>query len=328
MTQPTPFEPILHKKERIALYDTKEPLTAIWNDFYKKHISTFWTAQEIDLGDDRNDWEKLTPDEQYYIEMVLGFFAASDFIVNENLETGFIELIKLKELQMYYRFQAMMEDIHSTVYADMINALVKNNDRREELFNAVVKIPIVKKKADWAREYIQSAQSNEVETFVTRLVVFSVVEGIFFSGSFCAIFWLKKRGLMPGLCFSNELISRDEGLHRDAACYIYKEMIENKLPEERVLDIVRDGVEIEKEFVTDALPVDLIGMNSKLMCEYIEYVADHLLNNLLGRKYYNTPNPFPWMTLISLEVKNNFFENRGSNYAKAETGDVCFDADF
>lgn len=321
------YEPIIHQKERLALYPILH--TDIWN-FYKKHMSAFWTSTEIDYSDDMKDWEKLSNDERYYIEMVLGFFAGSDFIVNEHLCTNFIEKIKILELQIYYRFQAMMEDIHSNTYADLINAYVKNNDRKEELFNAVQSIECIKKKAEWAKKYIYNSDENENEsnTFIRRMVVFSVVEGVFFSGSFCAIFWLKKRGLMPGLTFSNELISRDEGLHRDMACHIYKNHIVNKLNEDEIINIVKDGVDIEKEFVTTALPVELLGMNSLLMREYIEFVADHLLYNLIGKKYYNTQNPFPWMTLISLESKGNFFETRVNAYAKGEIGEIIFDSDF
>ena len=239
---------------------------------------------------------------------------------------NFISRITLPELQMYYRFQAMIEDIHSLTYSNMINALVKDEKRRNELFSAVDNIPVVSKKAEWARKYIIETD-DEVDDFINRLIAFSVVEGVFFSGSFCAIFWLKKRGIMNGLTNSNELISRDEGLHRDVACYIYKNMIVNKKTKKQVIDIVKDGVEIEKEFVTESLPVDLIGMNSKLMCKYIEYVADHLLYNLIGEKYYNTENPFEWMNLISMEEKTNFFEIRPTAYSRADYDEISFDAD-
>jgi len=311
----------------LALYPIENQ--NIWK-FYKNHISTFWTAEEVDLAEDVIDWNnKLTDQERYYLEMILGFFAMSDFIVNENLAKNFISQITTKELQMYYRFQMMMEDIHSTVYADMINTFVKDKARRTELFSAVKTIPVVKKKADWAKKFIYEKTENDpVDQFVTRLIVFAVVEGIFFSGSFCSIFWVKKRGLLPGLTFSNELISVDEGMHRDVACYLYREHIANKLPESRIIQIVDEGVQLEKEFVKEALPVELIGMNSALMCEYIEFVADHLLFNLIGKKYYNATNPFPWMTLISLETKTNFFEKRVSAYAKATNGVVSFDHEF
>ena len=321
-----PHEPILHDDERVSLYPLQR--TDIW-DFYKKHQSTFWTAEEIDLSDDLNDWNKLSKDEKYFIEMTLGFFAASDLIVNEHLSHDFIEKITLLELQFYYRFQGMMEDIHSQTYADMINAYVKDEDRKDELFNAVKRIPCVQQKGDWARKHIYAVESgDEVKRWVTRLVVFAAIEGIFFSGSFCSIFWLKKRGLMPGLTFSNELISRDEGLHRDVACYVYKNLIQNKLEESEVLAIITEAVEMEKEFVTKSLPVDLIGMNARLMCQYIEYVADHLLINLIGKTHYKVKNPFDWMVLISLDGKTNFFEKRVSSYARAEVSEICFNKEF
>lgn len=322
----TIYEPILHDEERLSVYPLKRP--DIW-DFYQKHKSAFWTAEEIDLADDLNDWNKLKQDEKYFIEMTLGFFAASDLIVNEHLSHDFIEKLTLLELQIYYRFQAMMEDIHSTTYADMINAYVVDPKRKNELFNAVKEIPCVQKKGDWAKKYIYSgSDDNEVKRWVRRLVVFSAVEGIFFSGSFCSIFWLKKRGLMPGLTFSNELISRDEGMHRDTACYVYKHLIENKLDENEVIQIIAEAVDIEKEFVTKSLPVDLIGMNSRLMCEYIEYVADHLLLNLIGKKHYNVNNPFDWMVLISMQGKTNFFERRVADYSRAEVSEISFDQNF
>jgi ribonucleoside-diphosphate reductase beta chain len=317
------YEPIIHDKERVNFYPIKEKNIM---DFYNLHRSSFWTEQEIDMTDDVKDWNSLSNDERYYIEMVLSFFASSDFIVNQHLHNNFISRITLPELQIYYRFQAMMEDIHSLTYSNMINALVSDENRKSELFSAVVNIPVVSKKADWARKYILETD-DEVDDFINRLIAFSVVEGVFFSGSFCAIFWLKKRGIMNGLTNSNELISRDEGLHRDVACYIYKNMIVNKKTKKQVIDIVKDGVEIEKEFVTESLPVDLIGMNSKLMCKYIEYVADHLLYNLIGEKYYNTENPFEWMNLISMEEKTNFFEIRPTAYSRADYDDISFDAD-
>jgi len=317
------FEPIIHEEERIDFYPIKYP--EIMN-FYKNHRSSIWTEKEIDMNDDILDFDKLSEDEKFYIEMVLGFFASSDMIVNEHINTNFIERIKIPELKMYYRFQGAMEDIHTLTYNDMINSLVRNPDRKKELFSAVEKIPIIKKKAEWARKYIISTD-NDVEDFINRLIAFCVVEGIFFSGSFCAIFWLKKRGIMHGLTNSNELISRDEGLHRDVACWVYKNLIKNKFTKEKVFSIVRDGVELEKEFVSESLPVNLIGMNSTLMCQYIEYVADHLLMNLIGEKLYNVENPFEWMNLISIEEKTNFFEIRPTAYAKAEYDGISFDED-
>jgi ribonucleoside-diphosphate reductase beta chain len=319
------YEPILHDDERVSLYPLQRQ--DIW-ELYQNHKSTFWTAEEIDLSDDLNDWKKLTKQEKYFIEMTLGFFAASDLIVNEHLSHDFIEKITLLELQIYYRFQAMMEDIHSNTYADMINAYVNDENRKDELFNSVKRIPCVQKKGQWAQKHIHSVENDEVKRWVTRLVVFAAVEGIFFSGSFCSIFWLKKRGLMPGLTFSNELISRDEGLHRDVACYVYKHLIQNKLEEEEVIAIISEAVDMEKEFVTKSLPVDIIGMNSRLMCQYIEYVADHLLVNLIGRRVYNVKNPFDWMVLISMQGKTNFFEKRVSEYSRAEVSEIRFDLPF
>jgi ribonucleoside-diphosphate reductase beta chain len=319
------FEPIIHSKPRISLYPIEFP--DIFK-FYKNHESTFWTAGEIDYSEDTKHWDKLTNDEKYYIEMVLGFFAGSDFIVNEHIATNFVDKMKYLELNFYYDFQKMIENIHSNTYADLINTLVKNTKRKLELQEAVIKIPAVQKKAEWAKNYIYKNTGDEVETFVRRLIAFACVEGIFFSGSFCAIFWLKKRGLMPGLTFSNELISRDEGLHRDVACHIYKNHIIHKLEEKEVINIIRDAVKIEQEFVSDSLPVNLIGMNSELMCQYIEYVADHLLVNLIGYRSFNKENPFDWMALISLENKQNFFEGRVSNYSKGEIGEINFDESF
>lgn len=319
------FEPIIHSQQRLSLYPLEFP--DIFK-FYKNHESTFWTSGEIDYSEDIKHWETLSNDEKHYVEMVLGFFAGSDFIVNEHIATNFVDKMKYLELNFYYDFQKMIENIHSNTYADLINTLVKDMKRKAELQEAVVKIPAVQKKAEWAKNYIYKNTGDEVETFVRRLIAFSCVEGIFFSGSFCAIFWLKKRGLMPGLTFSNELISRDEGLHRDVACYLYKNHIVHKLDESEVINIVRDAVKIEQEFVSDSLPVNLIGMNSNLMCQYIEYVADHLLTNLIGYRYFNKKNPFDWMTLISLENKQNFFEGRVSNYSKGEVGEINFDESF
>lgn len=323
-----PHEPILEDPERMALYPIQD--MEVWT-FYQNHISTFWTAREIDLSSDVTEWdEKLTDNERSYVEMVLAFFSMSDFIVNENLSIRTPAITHL-ELQMFYRFQQMMEDIHSTVYADFIQTLVQDPLRREHLFHAVKTTPSITKKAKWARDAIcdenkQTVSLNDrsihINQFVRQLVVFAVVEGIFFSGSFCAIFWLRKRGLMPGLTFANELIARDEGLHRDLACHVYKRLIVNKLDEQEVINIVQQGVNLEKEFVCESLPVELIGMNSTMMCQYIEYVADHLFLNLIGKQVYNTPNPFPWVLVSSLESKSNFFETRVAGYAKADLHDT------
>ena len=319
------YEPIIHSEKR----ESFQPIvhTDLW-EFYEKHESTFWTRREIDYTEDLKDWNKLTSDEKYYIETVLAFFASSDLIVNNHIMTNFLNKIQYLELEMYYTFQAMMENIHSQTYADQIEALIRDPVRKDEVRNAVNTIDTVRKKAEWANKYINDTVHGEIEAFVRRLVAFSVVEGIFFSGSFCAIFWFKKRGLLPGLCFANELISRDEGLHRDVACYIYKNHIVHKLPESEVIDIVTDGVKIEHEFIKESLPVRLIGMDSDQMCKYIEYVADHLLVNLIGKKHYKTKNPFDWMSLISMQVKTNFFEGRVSQYSKADvTGEVDFDTE-
>ena len=244
---------------------------------------------------------------------MLAFFSNSDFIVNENLASNFASQITIPEIKFFYNFQLMMEDIHSEMYSQLIDVYIKDDTLKDTLLNSVEKVPIIKKKAEWAKKWIKNG------TFVERLIAFAIVEGIFFSGSFCAIFWLKKRGLMPGLTISNEFISRDEGLHRDFACYLYKNYIEDKLEEKKLIQIIEEAVKLEQEFVSDSLPVSLIGMNSKLMCEYIEYVADHLLLNLIGKRNYNTENPFDWMTLISLQGKTNFFEHRVSSYAKTSS---------
>lgn len=282
----------------------------IW-EFYKKAEASFWTAEEVDLSHDGKDWENLNPGERHFISHVLAFFAASDGIVNENLAVDFISNVQYAEAKCFYGFQIMIENIHAEMYSLLIDTYIKDPTERNKMLNAVDTIDCVHKKAAWAMRWIEEG------TFVERLIAFAAVEGIFFSGSFCSIFWMKKRGLMPGLTFSNELISRDEGLHRDFAVLLYNEHIKNKLPEERVYSIVKDAVEIEKEFVTDALPVSLIGMNANLMCQYIEFVADHLLESLKLKKVYNSSNPFDFMDMISLQGKTNFFEKRVGEYQKA-----------
>lgn len=294
-------------KNRFVLFPIK--YHSIW-EMYKKAEASFWTAEEIDLSHDLKDWEKLNDGERHFITHVLAFFAASDGIVNENLAVNFMREVQIPEARCFYGFQAMIENIHSETYSLLIDTYIKDPEERERLFKAIETVPCVQKKAKWALQWISS------ESFVERLIAFAAVEGIFFSGSFCSIFWLKKRGLMPGLSFSNELISRDEGLHCDFACLLYS-MIENKLSEKRVHEIIANAVEIEKEFVSDALPVDLIGMNSKLMCQYIEFVADRLLVALEYPKLYNATNPFDFMELISLQGKTNFFEKRVGEYQKA-----------
>ena len=282
----------------------------VW-DFYKKAEASFWTAEEIDLSQDTVDWKKLNDDERHFIKHVLAFFAASDGIVNENLSQRFMTEVQIPEARCFYGFQIAIENIHSETYSLLIDSYISNNEEKENLLNAIETVPCVKQKAEWALRWIDSPKS-----FAERLVAFAAVEGIFFSGSFCAIFWLKKRGLMPGLTFSNELISRDEGLHRDFACLLFN-MLENKPSQETVHLIIKNAVEIEKEFITEALPVSLIGMNSNMMSQYIEYVADHLLVALGCKKLYNTPNPFDWMELISMQGKTNFFEKRVGDYQKA-----------
>ena len=317
-------EPIC-SDDRMKLYPIK--YEDIW-DMYNKAKAAFWVAEEVSLVDDITDWEKLDEEEKHFILMVLAFFACSDFIVNENLDEEYTEKVKIPELKMFLHFQEMMEDIHTQMYQILINTLVKDNALKDRLFNATVKIPSIQKKAEWARNSIKTGN------FIYRLVVFACVEGIFFSGSFCSIFWLKKRGLMKGLSHSNELIARDEGMHRDMACMVYNKYVKNKLDVAVVKKIVSEAVEIEKEFIKESLPYNLRGMNKELMCEYIEYVADHMLMSMINDKLYNTENPFPWMDLISLEGKTNFFEKRVSNYAKQSVithesqKEIAFDEDF
>ncbi len=294
-------------KERFVLLPIKYP--EIWK-MYKSHEASFWTAEEIDLSPDLKDWELISSDEQHFIKHVLAFFAASDGIVNENLAVNFMKEVQLPEARCFYGFQIMIENIHSETYSLLIDTYIKDPVEKTRLFNAIETVPCVQKKAQWALKWINNG------SFAERLIAFAAVEGIFFSGSFCSIFWLKKRGLMPGLSFSNELISRDEGLHCDFACLLYS-MLEEKLTQERVYAIIRDAVENEHDFVTDALPVSLIGMNSKLMCQYIEFVADRLLVALGYPKIYNATNPFDFMETISLQGKTNFFEKRVAEYQKA-----------
>ncbi len=283
----------------------------IWQ-FYKKTEASFWTAEEIDLHQDVTDWDaKLNDDERHFIKHVLAFFAASDGIVNENLAENMVNQVQYTEAKFFYGFQIMMENIHSETYSLLIDTYIKDTKEKDYLFNAVDNLECVKKKADWALRWIDEG------SFTENLIAFAAVEGIFFSGSFCAIFWLKKRGLMPGLTFSNELISRDEGMHCDFACLLYNNHINNKLTKETVEKIIADAVEIEKEFVSDAIPVRLIGMNAELMCQYIEFCADRLLETLGNPKIYNAENPFPWMEMISLQGKTNFFEKRVGDYQKA-----------
>lgn len=304
------IEPILHDNpNRFVLFPIQHD--DIW-EFYKKSEASFWTAEEIDLSQDLGDWNsKLNDNERHFIKHVLAFFAASDGIVNENLAENFVSEVQYTEAKFFYGFQIMMENIHSETYSLLIDTYIKDPKEKDYLFNAIENLDCVKKKADWALRWIDNGSFQE------RLIAFAAVEGIFFSGSFCSIFWLKKRGLMPGLSFSNELISRDEGMHCDFACLLYNNHIQNKLPEGRIQEIILDAVEIEKEFVSDALPVNLIGMNSDLMCQYIEFVADRLLVALDQERHFMAENPFPWMDLISLPGKTNFFEKRVGDYQKS-----------
>ncbi|GIJ86168.1 ribonucleotide-diphosphate reductase (RNR), small subunit [Aspergillus pseudoviridinutans] len=304
-------EPLLQENpHRFVLFPIK--YHEIWQ-MYKKAEASFWTAEEIDLSKDLHDWNnRLNDDERYFISHVLAFFAASDGIVNENLLERFSNEVQVPEARCFYGFQIMIENIHSETYSLLIDTYIKEPKQRTYLFDAIDTIPCIAKKAQWAMRWISDKES----TFAQRLVAFAAVEGIFFSGSFASIFWLKKRGLMPGLTFSNELISRDEGLHTDFACLLFSHL--NNRPDKKVVeDIIVEAVAIEQEFLTDALPVALLGMNSKLMCQYIEFVADRLLVALGNKKYYNSPNPFDFMESISLAGKTNFFEKRVGDYQKA-----------
>src|SRR5882757_4740935 len=302
-------EPLLKEnKDRFVLFPIKQH--SIWK-YYKQAEASFWTAEEIDLSQDLRDWANLNDGERHFITHVLAFFAASDGIVNENLAEHFVSEVQYTEAKFFYGFQIAIENIHSETYSLLIDTYVKDAQEKDKIFHAIETMDCVKKKADWALRWIDQGNFQE------RLIAFAAVEGIFFSGSFCSIFWLKKRGLMPGLTFSNELISRDEGLHCDFACHLYTDHVKNKLPEDRVIGIIKDAVEIEKEFVTDALPVNLIGMNAQMMRQYIEFVADRLLNELIGKKVYGATNPFDFMEMISLRGKTNFFEKRVGDYQKS-----------
>src|SRR5690554_4110412 len=302
-------EPILEEnKDRFVLFPIKHD--DIWA-FYKKEEASFWTAEEIDLAPDLIDWEtKLNEDERYFIKHVLAFFAASDGIVNENLAENFLAEVQYTEAKFFYGFQIAMENIHSETYSLLIDTYIKDDKEKAGLFNALDTMECVKKKADWALRWIDEG------SYAERLIAFAAVEGIFFSGSFCSIFWLKKRSLMPGLTFSNELISRDEGLHCDFACLLFR-MLRNKPSPRTVRKIICDAVDCEREFVTESLPVALIGMNSTLMAQYIEFVADRLLVALDQPKVYNVTNPFDFMEMISLTGKTNFFEKRVAEYQKS-----------
>jgi ribonucleoside-diphosphate reductase beta chain len=327
MSQST--EPILQEnKNRFVIFPIKHH--DIWN-WYKKQEASFWTAEEIDLHHDLTDWNtKLNEDERYFIKHILAFFAASDGIVNENLAENFVSEVQYTEAKFFYGFQIMMENIHSEVYSLLIDTYVKDEKEKNILFKAIENFPAIKQKAEWALRWVGSP------SFAERLIAFAAVEGIFFSGSFCSIFWLKKRGLMPGLTFSNELISRDEGLHCDFAVHLHNNHIVNKVPKERIKEILTDALDIERSFITESLPVSLIGMNAKLMTQYLEFVTDRLLVEFECEKVYNSTNPFDFMDMISLQGKTNFFEKRVSEYQKAgvlkkeeqEKDKFSFDADF
>jgi len=294
----------------------------LW-DFYKKTEASFWTAEEIDLAADLTDWRtKLNDDERYFIKNILAFFAASDGIVNENLAENFVKEVQYPEAKFFYGFQIMMENIHSETYSLLIDTYINDEEEKTKLFNAIDTIDAVKKKATWALKWIKS------ESFAERLIAFAAVEGIFFSGSFCSIFWLKKRGLMPGLSFSNELISRDEGMHTDFAVHLHNNHIVNKVSEEKIREILLSALEIEKEFITESLPVRLIGMNADLMKQYLEFVTDRLLLDLGCSKEFNAQNPFDFMTNIALKGKTNFFEKRVGEYQKAGVKSAMNNQDF
>jgi ribonucleoside-diphosphate reductase beta chain len=324
----TAIEPILQEnKNRFVIFPIKHH--DIW-EWYKKMEASFWTAEEIDLSQDLNDWNnKLNDDERYFVKHILAFFAASDGIVNENLAENFVSEVQYAEAKFFYGFQIMMENIHSETYSLLIDTYVKDEAEKDELFNALEVFPAIKKKADWALQWIESP------SFAERLIAFAAVEGIFFSGAFCSIYWLKKRGLMPGLTFSNELISRDEGVHCDFAVHLHNHHLVNKVPKERIRSIIVDALNIEREFITESLPVSLIGMNAGLMTQYLEFVADRLLVELGCDREYNTSNPFDFMDMISLQGKTNFFEKKVAEYQKAgvmntdaEAQKISFDADF
>jgi ribonucleotide reductase beta subunit family protein with ferritin-like domain len=289
----------------------------IW-EMYKKQIDCFWRSEEIDLSKDLNDWVSLNDDEQYFLSMILAFFAGSDGIVLENLAVRFMNDVQISEARAFYGFQIAMENIHSETYSLLIETYIKNEDTKLRLFNAINHFPCIKKKSDWAQKWIKDNRSG----FATRLIAFACVEGIFFSGAFCSIFWMKKRGLMPGLTFSNELISRDEALHCEFAVLLYSKLT-NKLKKSKIHEIIKEAVEIETEFICEALPCRLIGMNSKMMTQYIQFVADRLCLQLGIEKLYNVSNSFDFMELISLESKTNFFERRIDAYALATKTGKC-----
>ena len=321
-------EPILQEnKNRFVIFPIKHH--DIW-EWYKKMEASIWTAEEIDLSQDLNDWNnKLSDDERYFIKHILAFFAASDGIVNENLAENFVNEVQYAEAKFFYGFQIMMENIHSETYSLLIDTYVKDEAEKNELFTAIDVFPAIKKKAEWALKWIES------DSFAERLIAFAAVEGIFFSGSFCSIFWLKKRGLMSGLTFSNELISRDEGVHCDFAVHLHNHHLINKVPKDRIKEIIVNALDIEREFITESIPVSLIGMNAVLMTQYLEFVTDRLLVELGCERVYNTSNPFDFMDMISLQGKTNFLEKKVGEYQKSgvmntdvDAQKISFDAEF
>lgn len=294
----------------------------IW-EFYQRHQAAFWTAEEVDLSNDIRDWENLTDNERYFVKNVLSFFAASDGIVNENLAENFLKEVQYPEAKFFYGFQLMMENIHSLMYSLLIDTYISDADEKDECFHAIDRLPAVQKKANWALKWIESASFQE------RLVAFAAVEGIFFSGSFCSIFWLKSRGIMQGLCNANSLIFKDENLHCDFAIHLLNNYVENRPSEKRIKEILLSALEIEKEFITESLPVSLIGMNSNLMKQYLEFVVDGLLVKLGCKKQFNVEQPFKFMEQIAVETKGNFFESRTVEYQKAKLGEsLTFTDDF
>ena len=322
MSKPV-IEPLLQEdNNRYVMFPIQDQ--SIWQ-MYKKQVECFWRAEEIDLSKDTADWDSLHKDEKYFISMILAFFAASDGIVLENLAARFMGEVQLSEARAFYGFQIAMENVHSECYSLLIDSYIKDREEKTTLFNAINNFPCIKKKADWAIKWIHDKRSS----FATRLIAFACIEGIFFSGAFCSIYWLKKRGLMPGLTFSNELISRDEALHTEFAVLLYSKL-NKKVSKAKVIEIIKEAVDIEKEFICDALPCRLIGMNSELMCQYIEFVADRLSLQLGYDKIYDAKNPFDFMEMISIEGKTNFFEKRVAEYALADKTkkDDIFDLDF
>ncbi len=321
------IEPMLNTEEnRYVIFPIKHD--TFW-EMYKRAEANFWTAEELDLSKDLNDWVKLNDNERFFIKNILAFFAASDGIVNENLVERFCQEVQILEAKFFYGFQIAMENIHSETYSLLIDTYIRDTEEKLKLLNAVDNFPSIKKKADWALKWINDKSSP----FSNRVVGFAAVEGIFFSGAFCSIFWLKKRGLMPGLCHSNELISRDEGLHTEFAVLMYKNL-RNKPSSDTIKEIIKEAVTIEKEFITESLSCELIGMNSKLMSQYIEYVADRLLLMFGLEKVYHSENPFDWMEMISVQGKTNFFEKRVGEYANkanpnidSENNQISFDDD-